>query len=366
MGLKCGTKKAAGAPAALVRRAYASLRHGLFGLRKEAAEEAGKALEKGVIKHGISMPETRFSVKVGRTFTCFRAFSFWAAACMEKGVGSKTKRIFAVLAALLALACGLAGTGMAGKSILPGLDSPQAEQTWNDFNALLGEVVRDGLVDYAALAGEAARLDAFLALLARARPEEMGANESLAFHVDLYNAATLDLILTRYPDLKSIKDIGSWFESPWGIEFVEYAGRKVSLDYIEHEVLRRRFADPRIHFALNCSAVSCPPLRAELYAPDRVDEQLDDAARTFINDPEAVFVRGGELYLSRIFRWYAEDFAQGAESFVRGFAGPELLRSMEPATNNGKLRVRYLPYDWSLNDVGRAGGQAGSGTRGAQ
>ena len=265
------------------------------------------------------MPETRFSVKVGRTFYLLPGVLFLGCRVYGKGVRSKTKRIFAVLVALLALACGLAGAGIAGKSILPGLDSPQAEQTWNDFNALLGEVVRGGLVDYAALAGEAARLNAYLALLARARPEEMSADESLAFHIDLYNAATLHLILTRYPDLKSIKDIGSWFESPWGIEFVEYDGRKVSLDYIEHEVLRRRFADPRIHFALNCSAVSCPPLRAELYAPDRVDEQLDDAARTFINDSEAVFVRGGELYLSRIFRWYAEDFAQGGRGLRAWF-----------------------------------------------
>ncbi|WP_022662704.1 DUF547 domain-containing protein [Paucidesulfovibrio longus] len=275
---------------------------------------------------------------------------------------SKTKRIFAVAAALFVLAYGHADAGSAGKPILPGLDSPQAERTWNDFDALLGEVVRGGLVDYATLAGETARLDAFLALLASARPEEMSAEQSLAFHIDLYNAATLHLILTRYPDLKSIKDIGSWFESPWSIEFVNYAGRKVSLDYIEHEVLRRRFADPRIHFALNCSAVSCPPLRAELYAPDRVDGQLDDAARAFVNDPDAVFVRDGELFLSRIFRWYAEDFAQGAEAFVRGLAGPELLRAMDQASEGGTLRLRYLPYDWSLNDLGRSG----SGSRGAQ
>lgn len=281
--------------------------------------------------------------------------------------------VVTILALLLAVFFGSGGLAVAGEQISPGaevsgVDAPGedafwAGPVWNGFNELLGRAVCDGLVDYALLAREAAKLDAFLALLATARPEGMSREQSLAFHIDLYNAATLRLILTKYPDLKSIKDLGSWFERPWSIEFVDYARGKVSLDFIEREVLRRRFADPRIHFALNCSARSCPPLRAELYFPERIDEQLDDACRTYVNNPEAVFVREGELFVSKIFRWYADDFEQGAEAFVRHWAGPELLRQMDEAMEGaggaGKLRVRYLSYDWSLNDLARV--PAGSG-----
>uniref|UniRef100_I2Q0C2 DUF547 domain-containing protein n=1 Tax=Desulfovibrio sp. U5L TaxID=596152 RepID=I2Q0C2_9BACT len=213
---------------------------------------------------------------------------------------------------------------------------------------LLRAAVTDGRVDYKALKAREGQLDAFLAAQAAADPSVLDRNGQIAFYINLYNAATLKLVLTRYPGIRSIKDAGSLFTSPWKQPFIRLAGRVVSLDDIEHGILRPRFHDPRVHFAVNCASKSCPPLAAVPYAGPTLDAALDAAARNFINDPRNTSFSDGTLRVSRIFDWYAADFGgeAGVWDFLRRHADPDLARRMDAATSR---RLAYAAYDWSLN-----------------
>lgn len=225
----------------------------------------------------------------------------------------------------------------------------EVEETINAYEAYLGEHVRDGRVDYAAMQADRAPLDAFLKLFSGIGPTDWNREKNLAWLVNLYNAATLALILDHYPDLRSIKDLGGWFTTPWEEERVGLAGELVSLDHIEHELLRP-LREPRIHFALNCSAASCPPLWSQLYRPESVYAQLQEAAEAFINDPRFNRVEEGEMRLSRIFKWFGEDFGE-VRGFVRSMAGDTLATQLDAL--GPEPRLRYLKYDWSLNDLAR-------------
>ncbi|MBI2956566.1 MAG: DUF547 domain-containing protein, partial [Acidobacteria bacterium] len=140
-------------------------------------------------------------------------------------------------------------------------------------------------------------------------------------------------------------------------------GKKYSLDDIEHGILRRRYRDPRIHFAVNCASLSCPPLRREPYRPESLDAQLDDAARTFIAREENVWMRGDVLFLSALFDWYREDFIQAVATPGNGPNGGTVvdyvLRYLpEPVAQHvrqEKPRVEFYNYDWSLNDASARG-----------
>lgn len=214
---------------------------------------------------------------------------------------------------------------------------------------LLDAHVRAGRVDYAGLKKKEADLDRHLDALAQIEPESLPADEQFAFYVNAYNAWTLKLALTHYPGLRSIKDAGSLLSSPWKIKLVRLNSGLFTLDQIEHEILRPRFKDPRVHFAVNCASKSCPPLRSEPYEGAKLQAQLDDAARGFINSPEGALVKDGALYLSKIFDWYAEDFGgrQGSLVFVRSYANQELSRRIEALGDSPRLK--YLEYDWRLN-----------------
>ena len=133
--------------------------------------------------------------------------------------------------------------------------------------------------------------------------------QQLAFLINLYDAATLKLIVEHYP-VKSIKDIGNFFKGPWKQEVVPLLGKTVTLDYLEHGVLRKKYAEPRIHFAIVCAAKGCPPLRAEAFVADRLNEQLDDQGRVFLGPKEKNRwdTHARVLYLSPIFKWFSEDF----------------------------------------------------------
>ena len=124
-------------------------------------------------------------------------------------------------------------------------------------------------------------------------------------------------------------------------------GRTISLDHLEHDILRPRYKDPRVHFAINCAAKSCPPLRPEPYTGDRLDQQLDDSTRSFINDPQSYRLEGQNLYVSRIFKWFSEDFKDGALAFFLQYATGELKRNLDAGRE--MIKVKYLNYDWSLN-----------------
>lgn len=218
------------------------------------------------------------------------------------------------------------------------------------YARLLAAHNHDGLVDYQGLLQDRAGLSRYLDQLAAVDPHALDSDEAKAFYVNLYNAATLELILRHYP-VESIKDIGTWFTSPWEIEFVRLDGERVSLDHIEHDILRPRFGDPRIHFAVNCASMSCPPLFGEPFEGERIDRQLDLATRRFINDSGQNRLQGNTLLVSRLFDWYQEDW--GGEEEVAGFvvryAEGQFRRELQARRDN--LELEYADYDWSLNEV---------------
>ncbi len=220
--------------------------------------------------------------------------------------------------------------------------------------------VRGGVatvVDYAGMAQERPALEGYLDGLAAVRPEDFQRwpkNERLAFLINAYNAWTVELILTAWPGLDSIKDLGGLFSSPWKKAFIPLLGRTRSLDDIEHGMIRARGAydDPRIHFAVNCASIGCPALRPEAYAGDRLDAQLDDAARRFLADRSRNRLVDGKLRVSSLFKWYGGDFSRagGVPGFLAGQAQAlGLSEAQAGALRKGVLQLDYLDYDWGLN-----------------
>ena len=230
---------------------------------------------------------------------------------------------------------------------LQGLGAAQGRVDHSDYASLLKAHVHDGAVDYQGLKKNESRLDNYLEILSRVNPDQLEPAERMAFYINAYNAWTIKLILSKYPDLTSIKDLGTLFQSPWKKKFVKLNGQKVTLDHIEHEILRPRFRDPRIHFAVNCASKSCPPLLAEPYTGSRLEDQLEGATERFINDPQSNYVKGDTLYVSRVFKWFGEDFNNDIKGFFQKYARRELAARLAAAKT--ELKVAYLDYDWSLN-----------------
>ena len=208
-------------------------------------------------------------------------------------------------------------------------------------------------VRYAGMARDRRLLKSYLEGLSAVREEEFerwAREEQMAFLINAYNAFTVEKILTRYPDLGSIWDFGRIFGHPFKDRFFTLLGRRSSLDHIEHDILRKRYADPRLHYAVNCAAVSCPMLREEAYLAARLDSQLEEQARRFLSDRSRNRLRGGRLEVSKIFDWYKEDFAERETYFARYAA----LLAERPEDQQliiaGKAPLSFLEYDWTLND----------------
>jgi hypothetical protein len=228
--------------------------------------------------------------------------------------------------------------------------SPSAEgQTIDNriYAELLNKYVKKGKVDYAGFKSEEPRLNEYLKQFEGVNPQSLSRSEQFAFYINAYNAWTIKLILSGYPGVNSIKDLGSVFKSPWEKKIVRINGEVVTLDDVEHNILRPRFADPRVHFAINCAAKSCPPLRSEPYSGMGLDEQLDDSARRFLNNPANYRLQGNEFYVSRIFKWFAEDFNDDVVGFYLEYATGELKKKLE--AKSGDIDIKFLSYDWSLN-----------------
>lgn len=262
---------------------------------------------------------------------------------------------------ILVLALGIA-FWLRGDALLVGLfGPPQVELTeafedtgggvtfdhW-DFDELLFEYVDgDGFVDYAGLAERGGDLDAYIATLSTASIEELGRDERLALLINAYNAFTLRLILDHYP-VDSIKDIPSaerWDAVRWSI-----AGETYSLNQIEHELIRPNFREPRIHFALVCAAVGCPPLRSEAYTGELLEEQLEDQTSfSHANERWLRYQAGADFVeLTALYQWYGDDFEQVAGTVLDYVASySEALATDLEAGHNPT--VRYLDYDWTLN-----------------
>ena len=216
---------------------------------------------------------------------------------------------------------------------------------------------------YAELARERAALTSYLDALSAVTPEEFNAwsrPQRMTFLVNAYNAFTVEKILMRYPNIKSIWDFGKVFGNPFKDDFFSLLGRKFTLDGIEHETLRKPGAhdEPRVHFAVNCASIGCPMLREEAYVPERLEAQLEEQTRRFLSDRSRNRFASGRLEVSEIFKWFKEDWTsgyRGVRSREQFFAAYAELLSDDPVQQkliaDGKTPISHLDYDWSLNDV---------------
>ena len=203
-------------------------------------------------------------------------------------------------------------------------------------------------VRYAGMAADRAELKRYvetLSAIPRGEFDRWSRAEQMAFLINAYNAFTVEKILGRYPDIRSIWDYGKFFGNPFKDEFFSLLGRRASLDWIEHETLRKSYRDPRLHYALNCASVGCPMLRAEPYVAPRLEAQLEDQARRFLSDATRNRYRDARREVSKIFDWYKEDFEPRPAYFARYAA----LLGTDAATA-GRAPLTFLDYDWALND----------------
>lgn len=195
-------------------------------------------------------------------------------------------------------------------------------------------------------------LESYLADLQGAKVSQRSRNEQKAYWINLYNAMTVAVILRHYP-AKSIREIdlskGVFKKGPWDAGIMEVEGRRLTLNDIEHRILRPLWKDNRVHFGLNCASLSCPGLAPEAYTAENTDRLLERGARTYINSPPGAAFEGDILILSSIFDWYRSDFGEDEKqvlAFLSRFASPTLKARL--AGHSGKIRYRY---DWSLNDA---------------
>jgi hypothetical protein len=217
------------------------------------------------------------------------------------------------------------------------------------FDSLLRQHVSDaGWVDYQGFIQDSTKFNEYLQLLSQHHPNDRNwsENEQIAYWINAYNAFTIKLIMDHYP-VASIKDIKNgipFVNTVWDIKFINIEGAEYDLNNIEHGILRPKYNEPRIHFAVNCASISCPKLQRFAYTGDKLDKQLDEAARTFINDTDKNKITPGKVELSKILSWYWGDFKDQYDSRV------ELINKYAETKVNPDAEVEYLEYDWGLND----------------
>jgi hypothetical protein len=243
------------------------------------------------------------------------------------------------------------------------------DHTYAQWNSLVQKHVKwlpgkkASQVDYAQFAKDRESLKGVLKEWSAVTQEEYNAfsrEQKMAFLINAYNGYTVELILTKYPKLKSIKDLGSFLKSPWKNEFFTLLGKPRHLDWIEHEQLRPVFKDSRVHAAVNCASVGCPALLDEAFTAAKLNSQLETGFKRFLSDKTRNRVQKDELQVSSIFKWFKEDFEGGSGGFQNVkdvFAKYAKELSDDPAVQqqlvSKSLEVTYLDYDWSLNDIPR-------------
>lgn len=227
---------------------------------------------------------------------------------------------------------------------------------WGEFldNYLVES--EDGInrIRYAAVTdADRGKLDGYIERLSDIEVTSLARDEQFALWVNLYNALTVAVVLDHYP-VDSIRDINispGWFSrGPWGKELVTVEGRDLSLDDIEHRILRPVWQDPRVHYVVNCAALGCPNLMAEPYTADDLEAQLNSQAHAYVNHPRGARFEDGNLVVSTIFDWFQEDFGgteQGVISHLMECAEPALAERLETADG-----IDDYEYDWGLNDAG--------------
>ena len=217
------------------------------------------------------------------------------------------------------------------------------DKTYTDYNQVINDNVKNGRVDYPQIRKDIHNLVRFLNEASRVSREEFGGwhqNEQLAFLINYYNAATIKLVLDNYP-IKSVKDIRSQHDK----KFIGLFDKKVSLEYMEKELLRKNYHDPRIHFAILRGTVSCPPLLSYAYTAEMLDELLEKQTELFLRkSPEKNYydAEKNRLYVSLIFKWNKKDFTNHSGSVK------DYLRRYYPDLPH-KFKLKYTEFDWSLN-----------------
>ena len=251
---------------------------------------------------------------------------------------------------------------------LPAAALDHSHKAWDDLLKKHVRYVQGGnasRVDYAGFARDRTQLKAVLddyQKVTRAEFDGWAKPQQQAFLINAYNAFTVEKILRRYPDIKSIRDYGTVFGNPWKDKFFTLFGQPSYLDFIEHETLRKEgvYDDPRVHVAVVCASIGCPMLRNEAFVAERLDAQLEDAMRRFLSDrtrnrynPETK-----KLEVSKIFDWYGKDFEKGHKGYSSAkatFARYADLLADKPedraAVREQKADVTFLDYDWALNDA---------------
>jgi Protein of unknown function, DUF547 len=224
---------------------------------------------------------------------------------------------------------------------------PVTHQIWDGL--LHKHVHADGFVDYKGFIRDSAELNRYLNVLQAAHPNDKNwsKNEQMAYWINAYNAFTVQLIVQHYP-VESIKDVKRgvpFVNTVWDIKFIHLQGFTYDLNNIEHNILRPVYKDARIHAAVNCASYSCPKLRPEAYTASRLEEQLDDSMRKFINDPVRNRITPEKAELSEIFKWFKGDFERDAGSvraFINRYAAQKITEQTE---------ISHIDYLWTLNDA---------------
>lgn len=221
---------------------------------------------------------------------------------------------------------------------------PISHFLWNEL--LQKYVDNSGCVNYRGFIEDSLELNSYLKLLGENHPNNnWSVNEKKAYWINAYNAYTIQLVIRNYP-LKSIKEIGGKIyriNTTWAIKFIDIEDVKYSLDNIEHDILRKKFNDARIHVAVNCASKSCPALYNKAFTSKDIDDQLDSLFEKFLNDTSRNVIDKEEIYLSKIFSWFNKDFKKGGKTLV------EFLNNYQKEKIKENVKIKYLDYDWSLN-----------------
>ncbi len=234
----------------------------------------------------------------------------------------------------------------------PGSEAKVENAAWTEFLGRYLTAGADGVnrLDYAGVTAEdRAGLRAYLDRLEAVDPRTLSGPAQLAYWINLYNAATVDIVLAHYP-VETIREIeGGLFDTgPWGEEIVTVLGRKLSLNDIEHGIIRAVWNEPRIHYAVNCAAIGCPNLAPSAWEPDALEARFAAAERAFVNDPRGVRIEEGDLVLSKIWFWFREDFGETETEVLERLRRVATGRAAEALA--GRTEVDRYDYDWALNE----------------
>jgi len=258
-------------------------------------------------------------------------------------------------------------------------ESGAFDKSYEIYNSLLQKYVRDGRVDYEGFIESRGEFEAFLKAMGSIDPEEFGSwaeNDKLAYWINAYNAFTIKAIIDHYPIERSFSLVGIFYapsnsilqiKGVWKKLRFRAVGRMVTLDEIEHQILRKEFNEPRIHTAIVCASVSCPNLSSEAYSGGEIQEQLTAASLRFVNNPDKgvlIDKKDNRVNVSKIFKWFGDDFIKNygvvvsfknkslKENAVLNFILDYLVsESKKEYLKNNNFKLGYLKYDWHLNEM---------------